>query len=53
MKMKRWKAIVNDSCSFDVVARSHEAAVAAAVNIAALLFLNHGIALRVQMVVEA
>jgi hypothetical protein len=51
--MKRWKAIVSEDQSFDVIGATREIAYANAVNIAAMLFLEYGLALRIQKVVEA
>ena len=51
--MKRWKAIVGEDQSFEVIARTHESAMASAVNIAAMLFLEYGLVLRIQKVVKA
>ena len=49
---KLWKAIVSDDCSFNVVGSTQAIAYANAVNTAALLFLEYGLALRIQKVVE-
>jgi len=51
--VKLWKAIVSDDCSFDVIGQTREIAYANAINIAALLFLEHGLCLRIKEVVEA
>ena len=51
--MKHWKAIVSDDCSFDVIGATKEIAYANAVNIAATLFLEYGLVLRIREVVEA
>ena len=51
--MKLWKANCDNGKSFDVIARTKELAFANAVNIAAMLFLEYGIVIKVREVVEA
>ncbi len=51
--MKPWKAYVEGGDSFAVIGRTYEAAYAEAVNVTALLFIQFGLVLRIQKVVEA
>lgn len=51
--MSVFKAIVSEGQSFYVLARTLEAARAEAINIAARLYLEYGLVLKVKEVVEA